>query len=186
MPSELARLLDELRADLTADEPASLAYARIGAPADAGDVPAELPAALRELLLAADGLRAGAFELVSVDRLADVRYFLDHAPGFSPVSRDKNDWLVFATCRDEPIFLERATGSVWYFPPTGTEWFMADAFEELAPGLDSFVHYYVLGPGYAELVTDDDGWYAFLHRQGLLDDADEDEPGEDDGDEAPP
>ena len=173
MTSDLAQLLDELRADLAADEPASLAYAQIGAPADDGDVPAELSAGLRDLLLAADGLRAGAFELASTGRLAGVQYFLDYAPGFSPVGQDKTGWLVFGTRSDEPIFLERATGAVWYFPPTGTEWFMGDAFEELAPDLDSFVHYYVLGPGYAELVTDDDGWYAFLDRQGLLDESDD-------------
>ncbi|MFI7302829.1 SUKH-4 family immunity protein [Micromonospora aurantiaca] len=173
MTSDLAQLLDELRADLAADEPASLAYAQIGAPADDGNVPAELPAGLRDLLLVADGLRAGAFELASTDRLTGVQYFLDYAPAFSPVPQDKTGWLVIGTRSDEPIFLERATGAVWYFPPTGTEWFMGDAFEELAPDLDSFVHYYVLGPGYAELVTDDDAWYAFLDRQGLLDDADE-------------
>ncbi|MEU1808843.1 hypothetical protein O7622_13450 [Micromonospora sp. WMMD1076] len=173
MTSDLAQLLDELRADLAADEPASLAYAQIGAPADDRDVPAELPAGLRDLLLAADGLRAGAFELASTGRLAAVQYFLDYAPGFSPIPQDKTGWLVVGTRSDEPIFLERTTGTVWYFPPTGTEWFMGDAFEELAPDLDSFVHYYLLGPGYAELVTDDDAWYAFLDRQGLLDDADE-------------
>ncbi|MGA4686129.1 SUKH-4 family immunity protein [Micromonospora sp. AB353] len=173
MTSDLAQLLDELRADLAADEPASLAYAQIGAPADDGDVPAELPAGVRDLLLVADGLRAGAFELASTDRLTGVQYFLDYAPAFSPVPQDTTGWLVIGTRSDEPIFLERATGAVWYFPPTGTEWFMGDAFEELAPDLDSFVHYYVLGPGYAELVTDDDAWYAFLDRQGLLDDADE-------------
>ncbi|WP_435586794.1 SUKH-4 family immunity protein [Micromonospora aurantiaca (nom. illeg.)] len=173
MTSDLAQLLDELRADLAADEPASLAYAQIGAPADDGDVPAELPAGLRDLLLVADGLRAGAFELASTDRLTGVQYFLDYAPAFSPIPQDKTGWLVIGTRSDEPIFLERETGAVWYFPPTGTEWFMGDAFEELAPDLDSFVHYYVLGPGYAELVTDDDAWYAFLDRQGLLDDADE-------------
>ncbi|MBQ1062417.1 MULTISPECIES: SUKH-4 family immunity protein [Micromonospora] len=178
MTSDLAQLLAELRADLAADEPASLAYGQIGDPADEGDVPAELPDGVREFLLVADGLRAGAFELASTGRLPGVQYFLDYAPDFSPIGQDKGGWLVVGTRSDEPIFLERATGAVWYFPPTGTEWFMGDSFEELAPDLDSFVHYYVLGPGYAELVTDDDGWYAFLDRQGLLDEAeaeDEDE-----------
>ncbi|MEU1846302.1 SUKH-4 family immunity protein [Micromonospora sediminicola] len=175
MTPDLAQLLDELRADLAEEEPASLAYAQIGDPADEGDVPAELPTGLREFLLVADGLRAGAIELASSGRLAAVQYFLDYAPDFSPIPQDKAGWLVVGTRSDEPIFLERATGAVWYFPPTGTEWFMGDAFAELAPDLDSFVHYYVLGPGYAELVTDDDQWYAFLHRQGLLDEADEDD-----------
>ena len=51
---------------------------------------------------------------------------------------------------------------------------MSDAFEELAPDVESFVDYYLLGPGYADLTPADDRWSAFLDEQGLLDEEDED------------
>lgn len=176
MTPELAQLIEELRADLAEEMPASLAYAQIGDPAPAEAVPADLPDGLREFLMVADGLRAGAFELRSTSSLADIQYFVDHAPDFSPIPEEKANWLVVATASDEPIFMERGTGSIWYFPAPDTEWFQAETFAEVAPDLDAFVHYYVLGPGYAELVRAGDRWHQFLDRQGLLDEADDTEP----------
>jgi hypothetical protein len=173
---DLEQLLEELRADLAEDLPASLAYAQWGDRAPGEAVPAALPAGLREFLLVVDGLRAGSVELPSARRLDGVQYFRDYAPDFSPVLRNKAGWLVIGTRGDEPIFMERETGAIWHFPTTGAEWFTADAFEEIAPDLDSFVHYYILGPGYAELVSADDRWHAFLDRQGLLNEVDGDQP----------
>lgn len=176
MNPDLEQLLEELRTDLAEDMPASLAYAQFGDPAPEDAVPADLPAGLREFLRVTNGLRAGSFELASTSSLGDIQYYLDYAPDFSPIPQNKADWLVIGTRSDEPIFMERETGAIWYFPPTGTEWYMGDAFEEIAPDLDSFVDYYLLGPGYAELATANDEWYAFLERQGLLDEVDESEP----------
>ncbi|MET8348570.1 MULTISPECIES: SUKH-4 family immunity protein [unclassified Micromonospora] len=179
MTPELHQLIEELRADLAEDQPASLGYAQFGDGAATDAVPADLPADLRDLLLVADGLRAGRIELASTSTLTGIQYHLDYAPDFSAIPEDRAGWLVIGTRSDEPIFMDRGTGAIWYFPPTGTEWFMADAFEELAPDLDSFVHYYLLGPGYADLTPADDQWHAFLDQQGLLDDEDDDEPDDD-------
>ncbi|MEV7327758.1 SUKH-4 family immunity protein [Micromonospora sp. NPDC093244] len=176
MTPELRQLIGELRADLVEDEPASLEYAHFGEGAAIDSVPAGLPADLRDLLLVADGLRAGRVELASTSTLAGIQYHLDYAPDFSAIPDDRAGWLVIGTCGDDPIFLDRGTGAVWYFPPTGTEWFMSDAFEELAPDLGSFVDYHVLGPGYAELTPADDRWFAFLDEQGLLDDEEDETP----------
>ena len=175
MNVDLARLLEELRADLAEDRPASLAYAQFGDPGSEDDVPADLPAGLREFLLVVDGLRAGSFELASTRRLKDIQYYLDYAPDFSPITRNTAGWLVIGTRGDEPIFMARDTGAIWYFPAPGAAWFTADTFAEIAPALGSFVHYYLLGPGYPELVAADDRWQAFLHQHGLLDEADESE-----------
>ncbi|MFC5924363.1 hypothetical protein [Micromonospora vulcania] len=169
MTPELRELVEELRADLAEDQPASLGYAQFGDGAAAEAVPAGTPTGLRDLLLVADGLRAGRIELRSTSTLADIQYYLDSAPDWSPIPADRAGWLVIGTRSDEPIFLERGTGAIWYFPPTGTEWAMSDTFEEIAPDLASFVHYYLLGPGYAELTPAADRWYAFLDEQGLLD-----------------
>lgn len=173
MNPELRQLIEELRADL-ADQPASLAYAEFGEGAAIDVVPASLPADLRDLLLVADGLRAGRLELASTSTLAGIQYHLDYAPDFSTIPEDRAGWLVVGTRSDEPIFMDLGTGAIWYFPPNGAEWFMSDDFEELAPDLESFVDYYLLGPGYADLTPADDQWFAFLDEQGLLDD-DEDE-----------
>ena len=63
--------------------------------------------------------------------------------------------------------MERDTGSVWYFPHTGAEWFTGDRFESLAQDLTSFLSYFVFGTGYGALVGRD-RWYEFLDRDGLL------------------
>ncbi|MBG6065355.1 SUKH-4 family immunity protein [Micromonospora ureilytica] len=173
MNLELRQLIEELRADL-ADRPESLAYAEFGEGAAIDAVPAGLPADLRDLLLVADGLRAGRVELASSSTLPGIQYHLDFAPDFSSIPQDRAGWLVVGTRSDEPILMDRGTGAIWYFPPNGTEWFMADAFEELAPDVESFVDYYLLGPGYADLTPADDRWFAFLDEQGLLDEDDED------------
>ncbi|MEV1072300.1 hypothetical protein [Micromonospora parva] len=173
MNAELRQLIEELRADL-ADLPESLAYAEFGEGAAIDAVPAGLPADLRDLLLVTDGIRAGRVELASTSTLPGLQYHLDYAPDFSAIPQNRAGWLVIGTRSDEPVFRDRGTGAIWYFPPTGTEWFMADAFEELAPDVESFVDYYLLGPGYADLTPADDRWFAFLDEQGLLDEDDED------------
>ncbi|MEH1165239.1 SUKH-4 family immunity protein [Micromonospora sp. CPCC 205539] len=175
MTPELRQLIEELRADLAEDQPASLGYAQFGDGAATDAVPADLPADLRDLLLVVNGLRAGRFELRSTSTLASIQYYLDYAPEFSRIPADPSGWLVIGTRSDEPIFMDRGTGAIWYFPPTNTEWAMSDTFEEIAPDVDSFVHYYLLGPGYAELTPAGDRWHAFLDEQGLLDDEDEDD-----------
>ena len=174
MNLELRQLIEELRADL-ADLPASLAYAEFGEGAAIDAVPASLPADLRDLLLVADGLRAGRFELASTSTLAGIQYHLITRRTSPPSREDRAGWLVVGTRSDEPIFMDRGTGAIWYFPPNGTEWFMSDAFEELAPDVESFVDYYLLGPGYADLTPADDRWFAFLDEQGLLDDEDDED-----------
>ncbi|MBQ1032449.1 SUKH-4 family immunity protein [Micromonospora sp. SD19] len=174
MNAELRQLIEELRADL-ADLPESLAYAEFGEGAAIDAVPAGLPADLRDLLLVTDGIRAGRVELASTSTLPGIQYHLDYAPDFSAIPQNRAGWLVIGTRSDEPVFMDRGTGAIWYFPPTGTEWFMSDAFEELAPDVESFVDYYLLGPGYADLTPADDRWFAFLDEQGLLDEDDEDD-----------
>ena len=86
MNLELRQLIEELRAEL-ADSRTSLAYAEFGEGAAIDAVPAGLPADLRDLLLVADGLRAGRVELASSSTLAGVQYHLDYAPDFSTIPR---------------------------------------------------------------------------------------------------
>jgi hypothetical protein len=166
---KLRQLIEELRTELAANLGDTLSFAQFNDGAQPKKIPADLPADLRELLEVADGLRAGSIEVPAVKRLGDMQYYLDYVPHFAPVAENRDGWLVIGTKGDEPLFAERATGSIWYFPRTGTEWFASGTFEEMAPDLTSFLDYYAFGPGYGDLVTTEDPWYQFLDERGLLD-----------------
>ncbi|WP_410816656.1 SUKH-4 family immunity protein [Micromonospora sp. 050-3] len=176
MNPELRELIAELRTDLESDQPATLVWAQIdeGAPAD--QIPAGLPQSVRELLETANGLRAGAFDLRGTDLLDAIQYYIELVPEFTGVADEPAEWLVFGTLSDEPLLIRRDTGAVWYFPEETTdEWFMREAFLEVAPDLDSFLAYYVFGAGYGEVGYDDDKWWGFLDEQGLTTPGDENE-----------
>ncbi|WP_433309252.1 hypothetical protein ACQP0U_20120 [Micromonospora sp. CA-269861] len=57
MNPELRELIAELRADLEADQPATLVWAQIDEGAPAEQIPAGLPQSVRELLETTDGAR---------------------------------------------------------------------------------------------------------------------------------
>jgi len=160
-------MIEEVRAALAADLQNTLSFAQFNGGAAPDTIPDGLPADLRELLLVADGLRAGSIDLAAIEDLAGVQYFLDYVPRHAPVADDPDVWLVVGTKSDEPLFMERQTGSVWHFPPTGTEWFMGDRFEPFAQDPTSFLLRFVFGSGYRALVGNDDRWYEFLGQQGL-------------------
>ncbi|AVT38346.1 SUKH-4 family immunity protein [Plantactinospora sp. BB1] len=181
MNPELRELIAELRTDLEADRPATLAWAQINQGAPADEIPAELPRSVRDLLETADGLLAGAFDLPSVAHLDDIQYYIAQMPEFTGVADEPAEWLVFGTLSDEPLLIRRDSGAVWYLPAETTdEWFMRELFLDVAPDLDSFLGYYVFGPGYAEIGAED-RWWAFLGEQGLATPGDEDEDRQPDG-----
>ncbi|WP_444947734.1 SUKH-4 family immunity protein [Micromonospora ureilytica] len=180
MNPELRELIAELRTDLEADQPATLVWAQLNEGAPADQIPAGLPQSVRELLETANGLRAGGFDLRSAARLDRIEYYLELMPEFTGVADEPAEWLVFGTLNDEPLLIRRDTGAVWYFPAETTdEWFMREAFFEVAPDLDSFLSYYVFGAGYGEVDSDDDEWWGFLDEQGLTTPGDEDEETDD-------
>lgn len=151
---------------MAADLQDTLSFAQFNGGAAPGKIPDGLPTDLRELLLVVDGIRAGSIDLASSEGLAGVQYYLDDVPEYVPAADDPDRWMVVGTKNDEPLLMERDTGSIWYFPPTGTEWFMGDRFESLAQNLTTFLHHFVFGPGYGALVGND-RWSEFLDRQGL-------------------
>jgi len=174
--SELRELIAELRTDLAAGQPATLAWAQLNEGAPADKIPADLPQPVRELLETADGILAGAFDLPAVANLDDIQYYLDYVPEFTGVAAEPAEWLVFGTLHDEPLLIRRDTGAVWYLPAETTdEWFMRELFLDVAPDLDSFLAYYVFGAGYGEIGADDDTWWGFLDAHDLTTPGDEDE-----------
>lgn len=180
MNLELRELIAELRTDLEAGQPTTLAWAQINEGAPADQIPAELPQPVRELLATANGILAGAFDLPALADLDDVQYYIEQMPEFTGVADEPAEWLVIGTLNDEPLLIRRDTGAVWYFPAETTdEWFMREMFLDVAPDLDSFLAYYVFGAGYGEVAFDDDEWWGFLDEHGLTTPGDDDEEADD-------
>ncbi|MEU5962190.1 SUKH-4 family immunity protein [Micromonospora parva] len=180
MNPELRELIAELRTDLEADQPATLVWAQINEGASAEQIPAGLPQSVRELLETADGIRAGSFDLPAAEHIGKIQGYLEQMPEFTGVADESAEWLVFGTLKEEPLLIRRDTGAVWYFPEETTdEWFMREAFLEVAPDLDSFLAYYMFGAGYGEVAYDDDEWWGFLDEQGLTTPGDDDEETDD-------
>lgn len=182
MTPELRELIEESREILEADQPSNMGWAYLRPPAEEDALSEEFPPSVRDLLRVSDGILAGYFDMPSAGQLADFQSDLEGAPEFTGIPDDPGRWFVFAVLVDEPLFINRESGSVWLFPWTGDEWYMRNEFFEIAPDLDSFMRYYVFGPGYAEIGSDDDEWYAFLGEQGLLEESEEDDDDEE-GDE---
>ncbi|MEE6261559.1 hypothetical protein [Plantactinospora sonchi] len=168
-----------MRADLEADQPATLLWAQIHQAAPAHEIPAEVPRPVRELLEVADGVRAGDVELWGTADVDYRRVMLGSMPELTGVSDEPADWYYLGDLAREPLLLRRDTGAVWWFPRTsGDPFYARDEFEELMPNLEYFLAGYVFGPLYLDAATDDE-WWEFLDRHGLTaEDGDDEEPGE--------
>jgi hypothetical protein len=153
--TELREVVDRLRAALAAD-PESLDYA--GLPAPAATVP-ELPGRLGEVLRLSNGPRCGSVICFPVAKLPKNQFYADEVGG-------PEDWFCFGVNADDPLFVRRDSGEVWWFPPTGTPRWMSERFERLAADVPAFFTDYVFGPRYREL-SGEDAWYSLLRDQGL-------------------
>ncbi|MGW5556954.1 SUKH-4 family immunity protein [Micromonospora sp. NPDC003944] len=168
MNPDLRELIEELRVDLAADEDRTVSWGKISAGAPADKIPAEIPQPVRELMEVAESIAAGAFYLPGISSSASFQTGLPMMPDFTGVAAEPDQWYEFGRLKEEPLLLRRDSGAVWYFPEISTdEWFAREAFEQIAPDLDSFLAYYVFGAGYAEIGYDDDDWWRFLEEQDL-------------------
>ncbi|HEX4705602.1 MAG TPA: SUKH-4 family immunity protein [Pseudonocardiaceae bacterium] len=155
--TELDERAAALRVALAAT-PGAVRFAKI--PDGAVDVPADLPAELRELLAASDGPRCGSIVVFSVAELPDNQFYCEDVDGAEA------EWICFGMIDDNPLYLNRSSGAVWWFPD-GVEGRMNGDIERFADSLVVAVERYLFGLGYAEVVTggDQDRWYAFLWTQ---------------------
>ncbi|MBY8875049.1 hypothetical protein K7640_24785 [Micromonospora sp. PLK6-60] len=179
MNPDLRELIVEVRAELAADQPATLVWAQIEQAAPADKIPAEVPQPVRELLEVADGVRAGDFELWGT---ADVDYrrdMLGNMPEFTGVADEPAEWYYLGDLAREPLLLRRDTGAVWWFPRTSDDpFYVRGEFEELMPTLEYLLAAYVFGPLYADVAAQDE-WWEFLDEHGLTTvDEDDEESGE--------
>ncbi|MGC4870060.1 hypothetical protein ACLQ3B_31995 [Micromonospora sp. DT53] len=168
MNPDLRELIEELRADLLADEDNTVGWGEISAGAPADKIPAEIPQPVRELMEVAESIAAGRFYLPGISSSARMQSGLKIMPEYTGVAAEPDEWFYLGRLSEEPLLLRRDSGAVWYFPQVSTdEWFIREAFQQIAPDLDSFLAYYVFGAGYAEIGSDDDNWWRFLEEQDL-------------------
>jgi hypothetical protein len=68
------------------------------------------------------------------------------------------------------FFLNRSTGSVWYFADTGVEWWMSSVFEKAGDDFTTFFLEWVSGPGYLRLTGSEpeEQWPELLTLVGRL------------------
>jgi hypothetical protein len=165
---DLRELIEELRADLVADEDNTVSWGSLSQGASPGTIPADVPQPVRELMEVTESIAAGGFYLPGISSSAKMQSGLELMPEYTGVAAEPAEWFYLGRLHEEPLLLRRDTGSVWFFPAVSTdEWFMREAFQEIAPDLDSFLDYYVFGPGYAEIGQNDDNWWRFLGEQDL-------------------
>jgi hypothetical protein len=154
---ELSETVARLRAALAAD-PESIDYAAL--PGPARDIP-ELPGRLGEVLALTNGPRCGSVICWTVANLARNQFYCDGVGG-------REEWLCFGTNDDDPMFIHRGTGTVWWYPPSGVDRTPDDPIRELTQDAPRFFQDYAFGPGYPELAVAEDPWWRVLREQGII------------------
>lgn len=132
-----------------------------------GAEPPGIPEPLLAVLRASNGPWAFTFLVHPADEVAGGQAVLDLATGYEEITSDPDRWLAIGSVEDEPLLMDRRTGEVWWFPDTGTPWYMSDEFEVLAADPLELVDDYLLGDRYLEVATDEE-WFEVLRRAGLV------------------
>jgi hypothetical protein len=148
----------ERLASALAEDPESVDYAQLRPPAPAALV-ADLPGRLGDVLSLTDGPRCGTVICFPAAKLGKNQFYCDEVGG-------PEDWFCFGVNSDDPLFVRKDSGEVWWFPPTGTQRWMSERFEQLADDVPAFFRDHVFGPGYRQL-GGEDRWWRLLREQGL-------------------
>lgn len=168
MNAELRQVVEELRSTVaTRDEWSMFNSLPAGARPEA--IGAGLPAPVREFLSVADGATCGDVTLFGAATVDSMQFYADPVDG-AAVTLGRTEWFCPGVISDEPFFLNRSTGEVWYFPDTGVEWWMSSVFEKVADDFTTFFLEWVSGPGYLRLTGSEPGeqWPELLTQVGRL------------------
>ncbi|NYE40972.1 hypothetical protein [Streptomyces fulvorobeus] len=168
MNDELRRVVEELRVAVSTQEEWRMMNSL---PAGAGpeSIGAGLPEQVREFLTVADGATCGDVTVFGATTVDGMQFHTDPVEG-APVTLGRAEWFCPGVVSDEPFFVNRSSGEVWYFPDTGVEWWMSAAFEKAADDFTTFFLEWVAGPEYARLSATgpDDSWADVLRHVGRL------------------
>jgi hypothetical protein len=169
--------IDVIKRKLTEDEASYMFAVFPSGVALAEGVPAGAPEELRRLLASTNGPRTSDMAVFAAEDLSKFQFYCDDV---DILEGGRSRWLCFALIEDFPVMIERVTGSVWWFPEIGLEYyFMGERFEPLADNVEAFFDHYVLGPGYRKLFEGGLGyrelfegghipWYEFLRRENFV------------------
>ncbi|POX56622.1 hypothetical protein C3489_04315 [Streptomyces sp. Ru71] len=169
MSNELQRVVEALR-DSMGRRPEWRMMNSLPAGAQPREVSAELPESLRNFLLVANGATCGDVTIFSTSVIDQMQFYADPIPD-AQVTLGREEWLCGGVISDEPFFVNRLSGEVWYFPDTGVEWWQSPSFEMAAEDFTSFFLEFVAGPRYVDLSATgrEDQWAEMLSHLGLLD-----------------
>lgn len=130
--------------------------------------PVKVPADFAELLTFADGMGCGNVVIFGTRWLDSNQVYAEHRDGV-PIELNPVEWFCFGKTGEDPLFIERETGAVHWFPDMGIIWWMSDRFERISANLGEFLLDHVFGPGYPALSgVDEDSWSQVLGRLGRL------------------
>ncbi|MEU8678545.1 hypothetical protein [Streptomyces sp. NPDC048560] len=168
MNAELRAVVEELRAAISTQAEWRMMNSL---PPGAGPerMGAGLPEHVREFLTAADGVTCGDVTVFGAAAADGMQFYADPVDG-APVTLGRESWFCPGVISDEPFFVNRASGEVWYFPDTGVEWWMSSVFEKAADDFTAFFLRWVAGPEYVRLSATgpDDTWADVLRHVGRL------------------
>jgi hypothetical protein len=124
----------------------------------------DIPDGYQPFLRLADGAECGAsgeIRLWSAERLPPEQRATAFLPGGS------GRWYAIGDALQNPIFMERSTGQIWWFGDFAVEWHTDEeltGFAKAADDLTRFLDDVVIGPGYRTSIADgaDDPWIAAI------------------------
>ncbi|MGY0006067.1 hypothetical protein [Micromonospora sp. I033] len=115
-----------------------------------------------QFLRLADGATCGSTGDIRLWPAASVRQTAWMADGLAGGAAR---WCAVADVLQNPVFVERATGEVWWFSDLNIVWYTDTelaSFAKLADEVAGFIDYLILGPGYVQHLGRDDPWLAAL------------------------
>lgn len=129
----------------------------------------EVPQGVGEFLTLADGATCGDVTVFAAARAEAMQFYADPVPG-AAVALGREEWFCPGVISDEPFFVNRSTGGVWYFPDTGVAWWMSAIFEKAAEDFATFFLEWMAGPEYVRISATGpaDPWADVLRHVGRL------------------
>lgn len=129
----------------------------------------EIPVGVGQFLTVMDGATCGDVTVFGAVTAEAMQFHADPVPG-APVTLGREDWFCPGVISDEPFFVNRSTGAVWYFPDTGVAWWMSATFEKATEDFATFFLEWMAGPQYARISATgpDDPWADVLRHVGRL------------------
>ncbi|MHC5259984.1 hypothetical protein ACYSUO_19065 [Streptomyces sp. UC4497] len=143
-------------------------------------LPSNIPPSYMKFLQLADGMYCGtAVTLFDAARSTSQQFYTEPIEDCPlPITAERH--FCIGLINENPIFLDRRDGGIWYPPDTTTLWWMNEGIKKLSDGVFDFLNEWIISTRYASLAElthedfDQDEWVTLLKEVGI----DVDHPGE--------